>query len=228
MAHYVVSDLHGEEERFHKLLDLIGFSDSDRLYIIGDVVDRGPAGISLLREIMSAPNMTLILGNHDYLMLRYFSPDATEREIRCWNRNNNSMTIRDFLALADHEKERVLDFLRDRPSHMELTVNGKRFYLVHGFPGDCTYDEVWFRPAMDAPPPIPGVQVIVGHTPVCSLELDDEKEAAYIKEVEEREDHLRIFHGPGFIDIDCGCGYDMSVKALACLRLEDMKEFYVR
>ena len=38
---------------------------------------------------------------------------------------------------------------------------------------------------------------------------------------------LSIFHHPQYIDIDCCCGYDFSVRRLACLRLEDMAEFYV-
>ena len=41
MAHYVVSDIHGEDDRFHKMLKLIRFSKQDTLYILGDVVDRG-------------------------------------------------------------------------------------------------------------------------------------------------------------------------------------------
>ena len=39
-------------------------------------------------------------------------------------------------------------------------------------------------------------------------------------------EHLKIYHGQGFIDIDCGCGYDMPIKNLACIRLEDMFEYY--
>lgn len=227
MAHYVVSDLHGEAERFHQMLEKICFSDEDTLYILGDVVDRGPDGVSLLQEIMESDNMILILGNHDHMMLRYFSPDVTELEIRRWNRNNNQMTILAFQALDEAPQRQILDFIRERPTHIQLSIGGREFYLVHGFPGDNLHDEVWFRPAIDAPAPIPGVQVIIGHTPVPSLFTPEEQELAYMKEVEDRGDHLRIYHAPGFIDIDCGCGYDMPIKALACLQLEDMQEFYV-
>ncbi len=55
MAHYVMSDIHGEADRFHAMLEKIHFSDDDTLYILGDVIDRGPDGISLLREIMASP-----------------------------------------------------------------------------------------------------------------------------------------------------------------------------
>lgn len=41
MAHYVMSDIHGEADRFHAMLEKIHFSDDDTLYILGDVIDRG-------------------------------------------------------------------------------------------------------------------------------------------------------------------------------------------
>lgn len=41
---YCVSDIHGELDKFERMLKLIRFSDSDHLYIIGDVIDRGAAG----------------------------------------------------------------------------------------------------------------------------------------------------------------------------------------
>lgn len=55
MAHYVMSDIHGEADRFHAMLEKIHFSDDDTLYILGDVINREPDGISLLREIMASP-----------------------------------------------------------------------------------------------------------------------------------------------------------------------------
>ena len=36
MAHYVVSDIHGEDDRFHAMLQKINFSKEDTLYILGD------------------------------------------------------------------------------------------------------------------------------------------------------------------------------------------------
>lgn len=81
MAHYVMSDIHGEADRFHAMLEKIQFTADDTLYILGDVIDRGPEGISLLLEIMEMPNVVMLLGNHEYMMLQYMSPDATGIEI---------------------------------------------------------------------------------------------------------------------------------------------------
>ena len=46
MAHYVMSDIHGEADRFSAMLETIHFSSQDTLYILGDVIDRGPEGIA--------------------------------------------------------------------------------------------------------------------------------------------------------------------------------------
>ena len=69
MSTYVLSDIHGEKDRFEAMLETIGFSQEDTLYILGDVVDRGPDGISILRRIMNMPNVYMLLGNHEDMML---------------------------------------------------------------------------------------------------------------------------------------------------------------
>ena len=87
MAHYVMGDIHGEADRFHAMLKKIQFSEDDILILLGDVIDRGPDGIALLLEIMEMPNAIMLLGNHEYMMLQSLSPDATDIEIRRWNKN---------------------------------------------------------------------------------------------------------------------------------------------
>ena len=226
MAHYVMSDIHGEADRFHAMLKKINFSEKDTLIILGDIIDRGPDGIALLLEIMDMPNVIVLLGNHEHMMLQYLSPDATGVEIRRWNKNGNTPTLMEYLRLKAKVQRKILDFLRTRPTHMELEIEGKRFYLVHAWPGESVHDEVWHRPEIDAPNPKLGYLVIIGHTKVLSMIKPEEARIRYAMELEDRGEHLKILHAPGFINIDCGCGADMPIKALACIRLEDMAEYY--
>jgi len=93
-------------------------------------------------------------------------------------------------------------------------VNGRKFHLVHGFPSEHENDRLWGRPDPNAEPPIPDVTVVVGHTPTSLL--NGEEEAP-----------MRIWHGNGMIDIDCGCAGRSAFSRLACIRLDDMQEFYV-
>ena len=62
MATYAVSDLHGQYGIFDKLLERIGFSEDDFMYVLGDAIDRGPDGVRILQRIMNAPNMDLLIG----------------------------------------------------------------------------------------------------------------------------------------------------------------------
>lgn len=227
MSHYVISDLHGERERFHRMLELIDLKWEDTLYVLGDVVDRGEDPIGLLMEILDSINMELLLGNHEYMLLQCYSENATEVDWRRWNRNNNQPTKDGLARLDEQTRAALLARLRELPVHQLVHVNGKDFYLVHGFPGGSVRDEVWNRPEPDTPAPIPGVQVILGHTPVSCLGRTDEEEEAYLTQLTEKGEKLRIFHAPGYIDIDCGCGYDIAPKQMACYRLEDGMEFYV-
>lgn len=228
MAHYVMSDLHGEADRFFAMLDKLGFCQEDTLYILGDVVDRGPHGVRLLQYVMGQPNITMLMGNHEHMMGIYFDPASTPEQKARWDRNGNAPTLEAFLALRSEEQTAILDFIRSRPGCLEVTVNGRDFHLVHAFPAQSLYDQVWTRPRLDTPNPLPGKQVIIGHTKVVSmLHPVKEERRPYEQSLLEAGDHVRILHRPGFIDLDCGCGYNSPAKRLSCLRLEDMAEFYV-
>ena len=67
---YCISDIHGEILKWKDMLELIQFSDEDTLYVLGDVIDRNPHGIEILREIMQRSNIHMIVGNHEDMMLK--------------------------------------------------------------------------------------------------------------------------------------------------------------
>lgn len=227
MAHYVMGDIHGEADRFHAMLEKIHFSEEDTLILLGDVIDRGPDGIALLLEIMEMPNAIMLLGNHEYMMLQYLSPGATGMEIRRWNKNGNAPTLAAYLKQKGKVQQRILTYLRTLPTHIDIEVNGDRFYIVHGFPGVNIHDEVWTRPTMESENLIPDCRLVIGHTKVLSLIQPEEKRINHALDLESRGEHLKILHTPGYINLDCGCGADMPIKALACIRLEDMVEYYI-
>lgn len=227
MAVYVMSDIHGELNLFDAMLEKVQFSDSDKLYILGDVIDRGPDGIALLRKIMQSDNMIMLLGNHEYMMMQYYSPEATDLEVLRWNRNGNTPTVSAFEIMEDAAQKEIIDYLHKLPTHEIISVKGKRYYLVHGFPGENTHDEVWIRPSLGDANPKDGCTLIIGHTPVLHMLKAREDRDAYTEELLGKGDHPRILHTDSFIDIDCGCSYDKPLKTLGCLRLDDMTEFYI-
>ncbi len=70
---YVASDLHAEYGLFLKLLERIGFSDSDELYVCGDVIEKGALSVTLAKKLFSMPNVHITMGNHEYQFLKYYN-----------------------------------------------------------------------------------------------------------------------------------------------------------
>ena len=66
MGTYVMSDIHGCRDEFLTMLDKIGFSGSDQLFLAGDYIDRGKKSLEMLKWIEACPaNVHLVRGNHD-------------------------------------------------------------------------------------------------------------------------------------------------------------------
>ena len=59
---YVVSDVHGCDKLSFRLLETLRFSDTDTLYILGDVTDRGSGGLRVLLDAASRQNVILLRG----------------------------------------------------------------------------------------------------------------------------------------------------------------------
>jgi bis(5'-nucleosyl)-tetraphosphatase (symmetrical) len=111
--HYLVGDLQGCAEALDRLLAEIGFSASrDRLYVLGDLVNRGPDSLGVLRRLRDLGDAAhCVLGNHDWHLL------AVAAGVRPRHRRD---TLEDILDTPD--REAWLDWLRHRP--MAIHANG--------------------------------------------------------------------------------------------------------
>ena len=81
---YIISDIHGDYEKYRKMLQLINFNEEDILYVLGDVVDRGKYGIKILQHMMQYSNIIPIIENHElmaYKCLKWLSQEITEEAI---------------------------------------------------------------------------------------------------------------------------------------------------
>ena len=220
--HYVLSDIHGDSAAFDVVKTMINLQPDDHLYVLGDVVDRGPDGIDLLRRIREMENATLLLGNHEYMMikaLRNLNDDWAQRH---WRRNGCEETRKHFFELNPGEREDLLQYVESLPVQTEVEVGGSPFVLVHAAPTEMYslynwhYEDerefaVWHR--LELKRAVSGKNVIFGHTPTVNVQRTEGSK-------------MRIAHGDGMIDIDCGCAYPQYGGQLGCLRLEDFTEFY--
>lgn len=229
---YVLSDVHGNERRFDSVMKQICLQPEDTLFVLGDVIDRHPGGIRLLRRIMAMPNAKMLLGNHEYMMLRALGQPYDDnwddgRALAHWYRNGGKVTHDHFKRIRKSLRSEIMAYLRTLPLSADVTVNGTKYKLVHGAPVEA-FDQdpkyknpvhfaVWKRLERDAMPSGP-YTLIFGHTPTKHYQDNMPME---------------LWTGQGRIGIDCGSGYpedgpESVYGRLACLRLDDGKVFYSR
>ena len=231
---YVMSDIHGNQRRFDSVLQQIHLQAQDTLYVLGDVIDRHPHGIALLQRLMDMPNVKMLLGNHEYMMLRalghpYDDHVDTGTALPHWYRNGGSVTHEHFLQLSAAEQERLLQYLLSLPLFYDVQCNGQRYKLVHATaPEDFAHNtdarypnrshfSLWKR--WDAPElPRHDYTMVFGHTPTRHYQDCVP---------------MTLYRQEGIIGIDCGSGYpeekdnpNRPYGRLCCLRLDDGAEFY--
>ena len=77
---YVMSDIHGMAELLEKMLRKIAFSPEDRLYILGDMIDRGPDPAGVIELAASRENIVALKGNHEDMFAEWYEYTADKSE----------------------------------------------------------------------------------------------------------------------------------------------------
>lgn len=232
MSIYVTSDLHGYPlKKLQNKLEEIEFGLNDHLYILGDCIDRGTDGLQIIRWIMAQPNVTLLLGNHEAMLLdnqflfdRNFIPSVLDlkgiqRNSYCiWTSNGGYSTLDQIQQLTDAQIKHVFRFLVKAPLYQEIDVSGKKYILTHSGLGSfgedkplseySRFDLVWTRPSLNTRYYEDGRKVIFGHTPTILFGPEYKGKPIFTDT---------------WIDIDVGASIGMNP---VLLRLDDLKVFY--
>lgn len=234
LSTYVMSDIHGNYRAYKAMLEKINFNREDMLYILGDILDRGPNPIRIILDLMERFNVEVIAGNH-YVMacecLAFLTKEITSESIAeideemiqkllSWQQNGGISTTDEFHKCSREMQREIVDFISDFELYDEIEVNGQKFVLVHAGLGNFMPNkELWKYELNDLIWERPDCEkcyysdkfVITGHTPTMLIENNPRPGYIYKK-----NNHIAI---------DCGCGFRGG--RLGCLRLEDMEEFYV-
>ena len=90
---YVISDVHGHYTEFIRLLKKVRFCEGDKLYLLGDVVDRGTENLKMLEFCRSRSNVILLKGNHELFMQRYL--EGSLRLVENWKFWGGDTTLKE-------------------------------------------------------------------------------------------------------------------------------------
>ncbi|RMH20268.1 MAG: symmetrical bis(5'-nucleosyl)-tetraphosphatase [Gammaproteobacteria bacterium] len=106
MATYAIGDIQGCYDEFRHLLDNIHFNSTDRLWLVGDVINRGPRSLQTLRFIRNelADQAIMVLGNHEIYALAAFHKIVSHDE---------KNTFYEIFDAPDAEE--LLYWIRNRP-----------------------------------------------------------------------------------------------------------------
>lgn len=214
-----MSDIHGMCDKFIQMLELIKFNKDDELYILGDIFDRGNKPIDILEHIIAHKNIHLILGNHEDMFLDWYNYGNY-----CWISYNGGDTtlnqIQDYQMKSNiNYLDAVAQYVSRLPLYKIAEVNNVKYFLVHAevdteIDKEISYQSkdklLWGREELHIDKQFEGYVVIHGHTPVQLIEQNNSG---------------TIIKRKHNIYVDCGACFNNG--RLGCLRLDDLKEFYV-
>lgn len=252
MATYVISDIHGMYDKFIKMLEKIGLKDEDTLYVLGDVLDRGPSPITVLQKMMEMPNVIPIVGNHELMAaecMDFLCTEITEESIKnvsmeminnfiTWDYNGSATTIAEFMKLDSEMKKEVFDYIRDFSIYEEVEVvrtkashKGKgpkkgekvTYLLVHAGLGNYSPDKMIDDYSLN--------EIIWDRADYENPYYPDRKNFYVINGhtptqlIEENPKPGYIYRNNNHIAIDCGACFKGGKLAAICLETD--KEYYV-
>lgn len=207
---YACSDLHGEYPTYKAIINQL--KENDKLYVLGDVIDRGEDGIKILQDVMKRKEqgqVEFLIGNHELMMIQsLFLGDEKEKQIWTSERNGGNITLKSFEKLNSTEQSQIRELLLDSYVYKNINVDSQNVHLVHAKSiqdkndnsnktvremlaegkEELMSDAVWERGTDGSSHPEsakPGTFTVIGHTPT---------------------DKNMIEYKNGYIDIDCGVG----------------------
>lgn len=230
---YCISDIHGEYEKYLRMLDRLRFSDGDTLYALGDVIDRGKDGVRVLRHMLRHPNIVPLIGNHEYmalLCLRFLLQEITEERVERmdadaltmlldWQRNGGQTTIDGVRALPQEAREELAEYLGEFILYEEVRAGGRDYVLVHaGLDNfsperpleDYALHEVIFNTPDYGRVYFPDRYLVSGHRPTRTIPGNPHPDA--------------IYRANRHIAIDCGAAFGGRLGAIC---LDSGEAYYI-
>lgn len=250
MSTYVFSDVHGHRATLERALERVSPGEQDRFFCLGDMIDRGPDPVGVLRVVRGLPGARVLMGNHEDLMVSCLDHPRDPLATMNWGINGGAATSEGLANLDADEANELVDWVRSLPRWEQAVVGERRYLLVHAgvnlrAPTPEAWDDAsaaayleaqdgeelsWIREEFwGAPEGLSGDDgtgpvVIAGHTPTPYLE----RMASGLDRPALGEDGLArmVRVGADRWDIDCCAAGGAGIGQVLVLRLDDGEQFY--
>lgn len=194
-----VGDIHGHYAGLMNLLEQVSPNAEDRVYFVGDLIDRGPQSAKVVDYVRHHQH-PCVLGNHEQLLLEAFSKNHfNNHTLHAWLYSGGQSTLASYNHSQDLLMEHI-EWLRTLPLYLDLDD----IWLVHAGVNPAlkvteqTAEECcWIRDAFHNEP-FPYFQdklIITGHT--ITFTFPDIQPG-------------QLVEGPGWLDIDTGAYHPKS------------------
>ena len=195
----VIGDVHGHYDGLMTLLEALAPGSDDRVYFLGDLIDRGPKSAQVLEFVKESSYQTL-LGNHEQLMLDALPNGPVDlRSWQAWLYSGGDATIASYRDTGMMPYKH-LEWMRSLPTHLDLGD----IWLVHAgvdpklpIHQQSIEQFCWIRQAFHniSKPYFTNKLIITGHTITFTFEGVMPGE---------------LVRGPGWLDIDTGAYHPKS------------------
>ena len=133
MATYAFSDVHGHAATLDRLLNRVAPADEDHVYMLGDMIDRGPDPVGVLRlcRNLTEHGGCVLMGNHEDLMLNYLEVPDDPLNLINWQGNGGETTRDGLAALPEHECIDLLNWIGELPLFAYEFVGSRPYVMTH-------------------------------------------------------------------------------------------------
>lgn len=206
MNQYTISDIHGCTKTFKKLLEKIDLQKEDELFILGDMVDRGPDTKGTIEHILflkrEGYEIKCLMGNHERMMLDAYEQGRIEEHL--WLQRGGTPTLKSYgIEHVEDVPLEHIEFISKLPTHFVLDdyvlVHAGLDFISNKDPFINQDAMLWIRRwhhEFDRDR-VGGRKIIHGHTPSKKKDI-----IAFHKEIETI----------GILDIDGGCSFPHDIE----------------
>jgi serine/threonine protein phosphatase 1 len=193
----IIGDVHGHYDGLMLLLEAIAPQSDDRVYFLGDLIDRGPQSAQVVDFVQKSPYHCL-LGNHEQMLLEVLSGSASSQVRQAWLYSGGYETLTSYKSITIPQHH--IDWMESLPTHLDLGD----IWLAHAgidpkIPlAEQTVDQLcWIRREFHSmsKPYFADKLIIVGHTITFTLPGVRPGQLA---------------QGQGWLDIDTGAYHPKS------------------